>query len=342
MTRVLLTGASGFIATYVLKTLLCRGHSVVATVRSLDKVENIKKDYPGVGKDKLDFVIVPDVARPDAFDIAVVSEPPFEAVIHTASPFHFNVTDVQKELLDPAIIGTTGILKAIVRSAPSVKTVVITSSFGAIVSPLISGFRPDHTYSADDWNPVTLEQAISNPARGYQASKTLAERAAWDFVTKEKPNFTLSTINPPLVFGPAVQHLGGCRKSLNTSSQYMLNFITGPPKEEIPPTMSPIWVDVRDAALAHVLAVEVDKAANTRFFLTAGYFSNRQVVDIIRKHFPEYHAVLPSETAQGGDLPVGGVFKINNKPSMEILGLQYRTFEECVVDTIRSFEALGE
>jgi hypothetical protein len=72
----------------------------------------------------LDFAIVPDVAQPNAFDEALVSNPPFEAVIHTASPFHFNVTDVQKDLLDPAVNGTTGILKAIVSKAPRVKRVV--------------------------------------------------------------------------------------------------------------------------------------------------------------------------------------------------------------------------
>lgn len=92
-------------------------------MRSLDKAENIKKAHPDIGKDRLDIAIVPDIARLDAFDAAVVSDPPFEAVIHTASPFHYNVTDVQKDLLDPAIIGTTGILTAIVKNAPTVKRV---------------------------------------------------------------------------------------------------------------------------------------------------------------------------------------------------------------------------
>lgn len=71
---------------------------------------------------------------------------------------------------------------------------------------------------------------------GIAASKTFAEKAAWDFVETAKPNFSLSTINPPLVFGPAVQSLSSLN-SLNTSSQYIRSFITGPPKEEIPPTM---------------------------------------------------------------------------------------------------------
>jgi hypothetical protein len=72
----------------------------------------------------LDFAIVPDVAQPNAFDEALISDPPIEAVIHTASPFHFNVTDIQKDLLDPAINGTTGILKAIVSKALQIKRMV--------------------------------------------------------------------------------------------------------------------------------------------------------------------------------------------------------------------------
>lgn len=77
-----------------------------------------------MGKDKLDFVIVEDIADVDAFDNALKSDPPFEAVIHTSSPFHFNVTDTKKDLLDPAVNGTTGVLHAIKRDAPTVKRVV--------------------------------------------------------------------------------------------------------------------------------------------------------------------------------------------------------------------------
>lgn len=111
--------------------------------------------------------------------------------------------------MDPAIIGTTGILKSIKKSAPSVKRVVITSSFAAIINPS-KGDWPGHEYSEDDFNPMTLEDAQANLSAGYRASKTYAEKAAWDFVEKEKPNFTLATINPPLVFGPIVScYCGG-------------------------------------------------------------------------------------------------------------------------------------
>jgi nucleoside-diphosphate-sugar epimerase len=97
MTRVLLTGGSGFIAAHTLDVLLERGHSVVTTVRTQEKANKIKESYQQYSeKGQLQFAIVPDIAQPDAFDDAVKSDPPFEAVLHTASPFHFNVTDVQK------------------------------------------------------------------------------------------------------------------------------------------------------------------------------------------------------------------------------------------------------
>lgn len=80
--------------------------------------------HPGITKEKLDFVIVQDLAREGAFDEVIKSDPPFEVVIHTSSPFHYNVSDVKKDLLDPAINGTTGILKAITQNAPTVKRVV--------------------------------------------------------------------------------------------------------------------------------------------------------------------------------------------------------------------------
>lgn len=97
---------------------------------------------------------------------AVKATPPFDYVLHTASPFHFNVEDPVKDFLDPAIKGTTGILKAIKAYAPTVKRVVITSSFAAIVNP---GKHPK-VYNEEQWNEVTWEEAM-DPSKVYRASK---------------------------------------------------------------------------------------------------------------------------------------------------------------------------
>ncbi|KAF2664539.1 NAD(P)-binding protein [Microthyrium microscopicum] len=340
MTRVLLTGGSGFIAAHTLELLLKRGHSVVTTVRSQAKADKISEAYPNVGKDKLSFTIVEDIAQEGAFEKAVVSDPPFEAVLHTASPFHFNVTDVQKQLLDPAIIGTTGILKSIKAHAPTIKRVVITSSFASIINPS-KGAWPEHIYSESDWNPITESEAVLNPANGYRASKTFAERASWDFIEKEKPNFTIATINPPLVLGPIVHHLNSL-DALNTSNERIRNFIQGKSKDmDDSETPNPyIWVDVRDVAEAHVNAMERDEAANKRFFTTAGYFSNKEVVQIIRKNFEEYADQLPPESWKGGDYP-SKKYGIDNSRCEKILGIKWVSLEKSVVDTVKSLKEVG-
>lgn len=342
MTRVLLTGASGFIAAHTLDILLERGHSVVGTVRSQEKADKIKAQYGGKYGDKLSFAIVPDIAQEGAFDEAVKSDPPFEVVLHTASPFHFNVTDVQKDLIDPAVIGTTGILKSIKKSAPSVKQVVITSSFAAIIQA-DKGFWPGHEYSEADWNPITFEEATENPMLGYRASKTFAEKAAWEFLEKEKPNFTISTINPPMVFGPIVHALDSL-DNLNTSNERIRNAVQGKFKDEIPPSGVHFWIDVRNCAEAHIAAFEKPEAANKRFFVTAGYFSNREIMQIIKKNFPQYKN-LPNDSTPGGDYPEGspekGLYKYNNKRSVDILGLKYKTLEQSIIDTVKSFQAKG-
>lgn len=330
----------GFIAIHIIDILLEHGHSVVTSVRSQQKGENILKHHPNVPKSKLDFVIVEDIAKPDAFDEAIKSDPPFEAVIHTSSPFHFNSTDNKKDLLDPAIIGTTGILKAITKSAPTVKHVVITSSFASIIDPS-KGTWPSHTYSEKDWNPITEEEALANPQNGYRASKVFAEKAAWEFVEKEKPGFSLSTMCPPLVLGPIVPYLQSDLENLNTSNQRVAAILTGKTKNELPPTGTFIWTDVRDLALAHVKAIELEKAGGNRFFITAGYFSNEEIADIVRDAHPELKERLPAKGVKGGGYPEDGVYKFDNSRSKEILGIQYRSLKDSILDTVKSLQEIG-
>jgi nucleoside-diphosphate-sugar epimerase len=272
-----------------------------------------------------------------AFDKAVVSNPPFEWVLHTASPFHFNVTDTKRDLLDPAINGTTGILKAIKAHAPSVKRVVVTSSFAAIVDP--KGKPEGYEYSEKDWNPITEEEAVSSPQLGYRASKTFAERAAWDFVEKEKPNFTLATVNPPLVFGPVVHHLSTL-SSLNTSNELVRDLIQGKFKDGLPEGRVFFWIDVRDLAIAHVRAAEREAAAGKRFFVTAGSFNNKLVTEAIRDAFPEYKDQLPTDLSSGEYKP--GRPSYNNSQTKEILGIEFTSLQKSIVDTAASLKNIPE
>jgi nucleoside-diphosphate-sugar epimerase len=305
---------------------------VVFTVRSTEKGDRIRKKYPDAGK--LSYVIVEDIAKEGAFDEAVKSNPPFDAVIHTASPFFVGHDDPVKEFLDPAIKGTTGILKAIKAHAPEVKRVVVTSSFAAIVNPQSHA----KVYDETSWNPVTAEEALQ-PAFTYRASKTFAEKAAWDFVEKEKPNFTLTTLCPPLVLGPVIHHLNSL-DSINESNSRIRDIVQGKYRDELPPSKVYIWVDVRDLGEAHVKSIELAEAGGERVLVTAGYFSNKRIVEAVRQSFPDLASKLPSEDTPD-DLP-SDVYGIDNSKSLKVLGLKYRSLKESVADTVKSFQGVGE
>lgn len=216
---------------------------------------------------------------------------------------------------------------------------VITSSFASILDPS-KGNRPGYTYSEKDWNPTTEQEATQNPTNGYRASKTFAEKASWEFLEKEKPNFTISTMCPPLVFGPIVHYLQSLN-NLNTSNQRFAALMSGKAKEELPPTGTFIWTDVRDLALAHVKAAELPEAANKRFFVTAGHFSNEEIADIMRENFPELQNELPAKGTKGGGYPEDGVFQYDNSRVKEILGIEFRSLKDTVIDTVKSLQAVG-
>ncbi|KAF8244162.1 NAD(P)-binding protein [Wilcoxina mikolae CBS 423.85] len=332
-------GASGFVAAHVLTSLLDGGYKVKCTVRSQAKADDIRKLRP-LQSDQLDFAVVEDVAVKGAFDEAVKG---VSAVIHTASPFVLeDQEDNRKTLLDPAIDGTVGILESIVSHNPSCKRVVITSSFASIID-LSQGNRPGYTYSERDWNPVTYEEAVhAGGAAAYCASKTLAEKAAWDFVAgrgSSAPtapvNFSLATVCPPMVYGP-LEHSARL-KSLNTSTQDIYRLINGSEKS-VPDTAFYAWVDVRDVGLAHVLALEAPpKPTGTedRYFTTAGNFTYAQICHVIKTHFPQLvNSGLTPNPASAAQPPPH--YHVDNSKSLQELGLTYRTLDTCIVDLVNS------
>ncbi|EXJ81899.1 dihydroflavonol-4-reductase [Capronia coronata CBS 617.96] len=326
---VLVTGASGFLATHVVKNFLDHGYHVRGTVRSEETANRVRQTH-SQHSDRLSFAIVEDVAAPGAFDEAVKG---VDGVIHTASPFVTTVEDVEKDLLQPAIQGTTNILEAIAKYNPNVKRVVITSSFASIID-MTKGTRPGHTYTEEDWNNMTYQQAkeSGNGTVGYCASKALAEKAAWDFVKERKPNFSLATVCPPMVYGPILHHVPSLDK-LNTSSADVYRLMNGSLKE-VPPTTFYAWADVRDVAEAHRLAYEKPEAAGQRFFITGGNFVYQQFCDIIRKNVPEVRDRTPvgkPGTGVGDD-----VYRVNGSKAERVLGLKYTSMEQCVTDTARS------
>ncbi|EJD42224.1 NAD(P)-binding protein [Auricularia subglabra TFB-10046 SS5] len=334
--RVLLTGASGFIAAHVLDQLLKQGYWVRATVRSEAKKQDILAANAAYAS-QLDFAIVPDIATKGAFDDAVKAEPALDYIIHTASPFHFNPQDVLKDMLEPAVQGTLGVLEAAHKYAPSVKRIVVTSSFASILDPATAPGPAGKIYTEEDWNPITWEQSQSNNYLAYIGSKKFAEKAAWDFVEREKPGFELIVLNPPMVFGPIIN--AQSLKSLNTSNAAVYAILSGERGAEIPPTGVHLWVDVRDLASAHVIALTAAGAGNNRFLVKAdGEYSNQEIADILRKLFP----VQPVPLGTPGTGLAPDVYQGDNAKSKKLLGLEYKRLEETLADLGKSLISLAK
>ncbi|EHK15940.1 uncharacterized protein TRIVIDRAFT_111299 [Trichoderma virens Gv29-8] len=343
MTKVLLTGGSGFIAAHILEQLLVKNHTVITTVRTEEKAQKIRAAHPdSIQQGRLTVVTVGDIAQPTAFDEVIAANADgLEVVLHTASPFHFKWTDAQTELIDPALNGTRGILEAIHRSAPSVKRVVITSSFAAVLSEERL-FDPATTFTEDSWNPDGVADAGRSPPTAYRVSKTAAERLAWDFVAREKTSFDLVTVNPPVVFGPVAHSLASL-DSINTSNERIVALLRGEWKTRIGDT-GPVglWIDVRDAAAAHIKAFEIPEAGGRRLFTVGGRTSNQEVARIVREGFPEYADRLPGPEVPGGEpADENKTFKYNNDATYKLLGIEWISIEKSVSDTVRSLKAHG-
>lgn len=342
--RVLLTGANGYVGSHILSVLLSKGLSVRSVVRSQAKVEQMRADFPNYTDSQLDFALVPDITAPGAYEKAVLSNPPFDTVIHTASPFLYRVVKDNSEFLIPALNGTKEILKAVKAHAPGVTRIVITGSCAAVVDFTGEANKPataePKTYTEDDWNPDSWETAMAGTVNvAYCASKKFAEQAAWEFVETEKPNFDLVVLNPPMVYGP-LRHSVSSVKDLNesTSRIYKL-FVDAKADDELPPNGMPSYVDVRDLADAHWLAVTVPEASNKRMIICGGRASSQNISDAIREKVPELLTKTPKGVPGGNLLPKNAYF-CSSEMAQRVLGLKFRSREETFVDLARQLVEL--
>lgn len=241
------------------------------------------------------------------------------------------------------MIGTTSILKAVKRSAPTVKRVIVTSSFAAVLDEkhLSDG---SHTFTEESWNPVGTQDLHASPTTAYRLSKTLAEKAAWDFVAREQPGFDLATICPPVVFGPVAHHLAS-PGDINTSNERAAALVTGRWNGGIPATGPvTVWVDVRDAALAHIRAMERPEAGGRRHLTIGGRFRNRDMAEIAWAAFPELarEGKLPGRDVEGGGAPPASEnFRYNNDVTTRVLGMEWTSLESSITDLIRSLKEHG-
>ncbi|KAG7660573.1 uncharacterized protein J8A68_005992 [[Candida] subhashii] len=326
-TTVFISGANGYIAQHIVKQLLEQGHSVVGSVRTATKGESLKELTQS---DKFSYEVVPELESPGAFDQALKRHPEVAVFLHTASPVGFGAEDIENFILRPAIEGTKNALRAIVEYAPQVKKVVVTSS-GAAISGFGKYFSSEKIYTEEDWNPITLEEALEHGFNGYQASKKYAELAAWDFIKENKVNFDLITIIPTFVFGP--QAYGVKDKSqLNLSAEIVNSVIKLSPDDKIP-EQSDTFIDVRDVAKAHIIAFETDKAINQRLLLSSERQSLEKVAHIVNKHFPDLK--IPQGSLAKHEEQSAISHKDNSSKTKEILGFEYYTLEQSVVDAVK-------
>ncbi|KXN81602.1 Putative NADPH-dependent methylglyoxal reductase GRP2 [Leucoagaricus sp. SymC.cos] len=344
--KVLVTGASGFIAIWVVRTLLEQGYSVRGAVRSASKGKYLQ-DYfgeRGFGHDKLEIVVVDDMTKVRrAFDEAVKG---VDAIEHVASPVALEAVDPQ-DFIKPAVEGTLSILRSALKNGSSLKRIVITSSGAAI---MVQPTEP-RLFSEEDWNTASVEDVKmngknANPTSGYRASKTLAERAAWDFFAenKSKTNWDLVVLNPPVVVGPPIHEVSGGPTNLNASEKWLYDVLvnsSSQSKELL--YKSSCWVDVRDMALAHVLALQKEAACGERIVLTVETDTFIPSVDVARtlKPYP-----LPNHSPPEGMPGQEKKYLIHFKTEKQeqILGMTkatLRSMETMVRDTLQEFARRG-
>ncbi|KAF4623189.1 hypothetical protein D9613_001339 [Agrocybe pediades] len=350
--KVLVSGANGYLAMWTVRILLERGYNVRGTVRDEGKTQFVREYFAkrGFGNDRLELVSVPDIVKEGAFDEFVKD---VEGILHTASPFHSNVKEPEGKLIslrklidqDSDIFPRRILPSSRPGNGPNVKRIVVTSSTAAVMEPPTQPTQ----FSELNWNesaPKEVEEKGSNaaPMTIYRASKALAEKSAWKFVEEHKSEvkWDLSVINPPFIFGPPIHDIKSA-SALNTSLKLWYDTLTGEPaktRDQLKASFT--WVDVRDTALAHILALEKAEAGGERIITAAG--------PCLWQEWLEAANSLP-QSQRPANLPVGypdilegeRTYLANWDLSKEarILGIKFHSKAETTKDTIENFKERG-
>lgn len=335
---ILVTGASGYVASWVVHELLTRGLTVRGTVRDPANVEKTGH-LRGLG-DALPGTLelfAADLLEEGSFDAAMRD---VDIVIHTASPFHTDTTDPQRTLVDPALKGTRNVLEQ-VNATPSVTRVVLTSS---VVS--VTGDAADvqgRAVTEDDWNTTS-----SLDYQPYNFSKTVAEKEAWR-LHDAQDRWSLAVLNPAFVMGPSLSTRTG-----GTSVSFVRNNLKGQFRSG---TMAVPYgyVDVRDVAFAHAEAA-LRPDAEGRHILSGEVVDFYQFGQVIERVFPGRYPVpkraLP-KWLSGLVAPfvgfsrhyvqrnVGHALRFDTTRARERLGVVFRPLEETVRDHVEQLERDG-
>lgn len=332
---VMVTGATGYVAGWLIKTLLDKGHTVHAAVRDPNnekKLAHLKALVPD-NPERIRF-FKSDLLAQGSYEDAMQG---CELVYHTASPFAVQVDDVQRDLIQPAVKGTENVLMSASR-VDGVRRVVITSSCAAICSDGADvEFTKTGQFTEADWN-----QTASETHQPYFYSKVLAEKAAWKLAEKQS-KWDLVVINPSFVIGPGVDPM-----SSSESFDIMVRLLNGEMKGGTPDFCIGS-VDVRDVATAHYNAGFTPEAKGR--YVTSGTNSSFvQMAAIANKHYGDKYDV-PTKTVPKwlmwliGPIVTNGEFtrKIvsrsvgvpwiaDNSKSVKELKISYYSEEESMVD----------
>ncbi|KAL6861913.1 hypothetical protein ACP4OV_017613 [Aristida adscensionis] len=309
---VCVTGAGGYIGSWIVKLLLERGYTVRGTVRNPDDAKNAHlRALPGAAE-RLSLCAA-DLLDGEALRAAVAG---CHGVFHTASP----VTDDPEEMVEPAVRGTRYVIDA-AADAGTVRRVVLTSSIGAVA--MDPNRSPDAVVDESCWSDLDFCKKTKN---WYCYGKTVAEQAAWEAAAAR--GVDLVVVNPVLVQGPALQ------AAVNASLMHVLKYLTGAAKTFANAVQA--YVHVRDTADAHVRVFEAPLAAG-RYLCADAVLHREDVVRILRKFFPEYP--LPDRCSDEVN-PRKQPYKISNQRLRE-LGLEFTPAAQCLYETVVSFQEKG-
>lgn len=338
MSTVLVTGGSGFIGAHAILQLLAAGHDVRTTVRNLKREADVRAMLGEGGAEpgnRLKFFAA-DLESDAGWPQAVAN---CEYVLHIASPFPPNIPKDENELIVPAREGALRVLRA-ARDARC-RRVVLTSSFAAI------GYgQPAHVGVFDE---TSWTDPAGDDVRPYVKSKTLAERAAWDFMAREGRDLELSVVNPVGVFGPV---LG---PDYSTSILMVQRMMDG----AVPGLPRLVFgiVDVRDVADLHLRAMTNPAAKGERFLAVTGDFlSMFEIAQILKRRMGDAARRVPTrqlpnwlvriaslrDAAVKQILPeLGKSRNATSAKAQRLLGWAPRPAEEAIVSTAESLARLG-
>ncbi|XP_077238080.1 cinnamoyl-CoA reductase 1-like [Tasmannia lanceolata] len=308
---VCVTGAGGFIASWLVKLLLERGYTVRGTVRNPDDPKNSHlKELEGA-KERL------ILCKADLLDYESLREAinGCDGVFHTASP----VTDDPEQMVEPAVKGTQNVINA--SAETGVRRVVFTSSIGAVY--MDPNRSTESVVDESCWSDLEF---CKNTKNWYCYGKAVAEKEAWE-VSKER-GVDLVVVNPVLVLGPVLQ------PTINASIVHILKYLTGSAKTYANSVQA--YVHVKDVGMAHILVYETPSASG-RYLCAESVLHRGDVVEILAKLFPEY----PIPTKCSDEVkPRVTPYKFSNQ-KLKDLGLQFTPVKQCLYDTVKSLQDKG-